>query len=162
MNAPQPSVPKKYFVITDSGETGPFAPAVLNRMFSRGEIKGTQMCRLEDASEVHRLDEVFRHMSPSQTVVEAARKNVAAYNIKSGSGNMKVGAIMFFGSLWYVFTTRFINVYAIAFMIVGVSLTFAGLTQRRRGKTSQAKFSPKSPNESIPPANSPTSSKYDY
>ena len=151
MNSPTQGDPKKFLVLTDSGETGPFSPATLNRMFSKGEIQGTQMCRREDQTETHRLDEVFRHMGPSQAVVENARKKVAAYNVESGSGSMRVGAIMFIGSLWRMFMIKFINVWAIGFMIVGVSLILNGLAQRRRGKAAQTALSSK-------PANKPVAS----
>ena len=162
MNSPLTGNPKKFFVLNSRGETGPFSPSTLNRMFSKGEIQGAQMCRREDQSETRRLDEVFHHMSPSQAVVEAVRKNVAAYNVESGTGNMRVGAIMFFGSLCYVFTTQSINVYAIAFMIVGVSLMFGGYAQERRGKASQGLLPSKSANEPVERASSPTPSKDDY
>ena len=162
MNSPTTGDPKKFFVLTGSGETGPFLPPTLNRMFSKGEIQGTQMCRREDQTEPRRLDEVFRHMGPSQAVVESARKNVAAYNVESGTGSMRVGAIMFCGSLWRAFATQSINVYIIGFVIAGVSLMMNGLAQQRKGKAAQEKLSRKTATDSVTLANSEERSKSDY
>jgi hypothetical protein len=159
MNSPATGGPKKFFVLTGSGETGPFAPSVLNRMFSKGEIQGTQMCRREDQSETHRLDEVFRHMGPSQAVVEVARKNVAAYNVASGTGSIKIGAVMLGGNLLALLAIQRIS---IPFIIVGIGLLVNGLAQRRRGEASRAALPSKPANESHAPASSPKASEYDY
>ena len=55
----------KMFLITPTGETGPYTPAQLNRMFAQRQITGEQLCRREDAQQTQRLDEVFRHMRPA-------------------------------------------------------------------------------------------------
>ena len=137
MSVPTLDGQKKFFVLTDSGEIGPFAPTALNRMFSKGEVHGAQLCRREASAETRRLDEVFHHTGPSQTVVATARKNVAAYNVNDGAGSMRIGTIMFLGSTFYGFVES-INVYAVAFFGVGISLMVNGYAQWKRGTAAQS------------------------
>lgn len=159
MNAP---LPKKYFVITGSGPSGPFSPAVLNRMFSKGEIQGAQMCRREDASEVRRLDEVFRHMGPSKTIALTARTKAAEYNVKTGEGSLGLGLIFLIVNVVTWLTIQRIFPWLI---IAGVLMIPAGYGQLRRGraeldllrkKAMQALGEPA--NEAIAPERSPEAS----
>jgi hypothetical protein len=166
MNAPQPHVPKKYFVITDSRESGPFSPAILNRMFSKGEIQGALMCRREDASEVCRLDEVFRHMGPSKAIAITARTQAAEYSVKTGKGSLGLGLIFLGINVVTLLTIQRIFPWLI---IAGVILIPTGYRQLRRGqaeldlmrkRATQAQGEPGS--ETIAPETLPKASKHDY
>ena len=153
MNATNPTEPKKFFVITDSGETGPFTPPMINRMFSKKEIIGSQLCRREDSSEYQRLDEVFRHMSPSQAAVVEARANIAAYNIRSGKNTTILGALMVAGNIVLFIAEQRIS---LPFLIVGIGLLVTGSAQLHRGEKSQKELIKKSPPTSKTAVNAPS------
>lgn len=121
-----------YHVVVDGRETGPFPPAALNRMRRKGEIRGEQLCRLENGTELRRLDEVFRHFAPSQEVVAEARKNVARWNVDAGTSSISVGAVMAGGGLLRTVLTM--DLRGVAFIIVGIGLLVNGYAQRRRGE----------------------------
>jgi hypothetical protein len=54
----------RIYLLTEKGDSGPYTPAQINRMFVQGEVTGQTPCHREGSSQVVRLDEIFRHMRP--------------------------------------------------------------------------------------------------
>jgi hypothetical protein len=129
-----------YFVLVDGRETGPFSPAILNRMHRKGEVRGEHLCRAEKGVDVRRLDEVFRHFAPPQDVVVEARKNVAQWNLEAGAKSLSFGGLMIFIGVLRMLLSAFMDLRGIALVIVGIGLVANGLAQRRRGLEAKAKF----------------------
>jgi hypothetical protein len=145
------TTPMRYFVVTDGGESGPHTPAVLNRMFQKGQVRGEQLCREENSQQTRRLDEVFRHFAPSQEVVMKARKNVAQWNQQAGAASISLGIVFVaIGVFRTLITTNIFS--GIAFFIVGIGLIVNGVAQRRRGVAAAAKLAASEPTPPVSPA----------
>lgn len=152
----------KYFIYTEAGEIGPFPMEKINRMFSKGEIRGHQLCRSENSDAKKRLDAVFKHFAPSQDVVAAARKNVANYNVNEGSGSMLIGVALILVPAYRMLMKGGNLLGLIPFLIVGIGLVVRGYRQNVRGTEALKKLQPpppiEAPKESSPSAVEPPES----
>lgn len=151
----------KYYVLTEAEESGPYSAATLNRMFQKGQVRADQLCREEGSQQTRRLDEVFRHFSPSKEVVLEARKNVSKWNQQAGAASTSLGiGFLTFGILRAVMRGNIFS--GVALLIVGIGLVVNGVAQRRRGDAAAANLPPD------PPAPSPAAKEegpprtYDY
>ena len=135
----------KYFVLTSTGEIGPFTMAQLNRNFAAGTIHGAQLCRAENSQERRRLDEQFRHMGGNQAVVEAARVNVAKYQREDGHSTRTVGSLMVISGFLGLFSERRPLVVCLALLIIGIVLISRGAKQEKRGESQLPPTTPSDP-----------------
>jgi hypothetical protein len=157
-----------YWVLTPTGETGPYSVATLNRMHQKGEVRGDQMCRAEKATAVRRLDEVFRHWAPPQDVVHEARKNVAQWNQQAGQAAITGGLAMIGYGIFKMIQLG-TPLAGIPFLVVGIGLLAAGISQLRRGKAGAARVAASQPQpkvvtrgEGAPPAPAEPPGPYNY
>jgi hypothetical protein len=133
-----------YYITTAQGETGPFTVEKLNRMFQKGEIRGEQLCRVEDSQQQRRLDEVFKHFAPSQAVALKARRDVAAHNVSSGGGSVSLGGALVAGALFAMIGLQRISAWKIGAIIAGIWLIMNGMKQQKQGLDAQKKMKPAS------------------
>jgi len=62
------------YLITSTGENGPFTVDQINKKFFKRQITGEHLCRLEDTNDIRRLDEIFRHMKQTRSNYVAPMK----------------------------------------------------------------------------------------